>query len=134
MSRDLMKLLIVCGAIVFAVLFGMELSSSGISSVYGPMDPSIAGVHDPIHLGEDTDGAEDMNVNASAGSEDDEYAGGRYADEPEGISMDADEVPMPRLDHTPAIDRLANTAAEALQSVSRGGIQFVVHLFDKTTQ
>jgi len=125
MSRDLMKLLIVCGAIVFAVMFGMELSSNGISSVYGPMDPSSAGISTPEQLNTDA-GTEEEAANTD----------GRYADEPEGISLEGedDEVPMPRNDHTPAIDRLANSAAEALQSVTKGGIHFVVNLFDKTTK
>lgn len=124
MSRDLMKLLVVCGAIVFAVMFGMELSSSGISSVYGPMDSSSVGVSTP----------EQLNTDAGTGKKT-EDTNGRYADEPKGISLEGgDAVPMPRNDHTPAIDRLANSAAEALQSVSKGGIHFVVHLFDKTTK
>ena len=124
MSRDLMKLLIVCGAIVFAVMFGMELSSNGISSVYGPMDSSSSGVSTP----------EQLNTDESTEQKPEE-TDGRYADEPEGISLEGEnEVPMPRNDHTPAIDRLANSAAEALQSVSKGGIHFVVHLFDKTTK
>lgn len=128
MSKDLLKLVLVCGAIVFAVMFGMELSSSGITSVYGPMDPSAGGVSTPDRLNAETDANAKAKANADA-------TNGRYANEPSGISVEGtDEAAMPRLDHTPAIDKLANSTAEALQSVSRGGIQFVVHLFDKTTK
>lgn len=125
MSRDLLKVALVCGAIAFAVMFGMELSSNGISSVYGPLDSSSAGVQ----TAERSD-AGSAGTDASRAEE-----SGRYGREPAGISVEgADGAEIPRLDHTPAIDKLANSAAEALQSASRGGIQFIVRLFDKTTK
>ncbi|RUS48519.1 hypothetical protein [Cohnella sp. AR92] len=127
MSKDLIKLLVVAGAILFAVMFGMELASSGIHEVYGPLDNGGSAVSGTVR---------------------DDPESGRYGNEPRGISyeeskddakkadagQEGTEAAIPRLDHTPMVDQLAGKTADALQSVSRGGIHFLVNLFSKTTE
>lgn len=127
MSKDLVKLLLIGGAIAFAVMFGMELASSGIRDVYGPLDQTGAGV---------AERATSPSPSPSPVREDSEN--GRYGSEPDGISVDSTDgkvdAVIPRDDHMPVIDQLANKTAEMLQHASKGGIHFVVDLFSKTTE
>ncbi|GIO14828.1 hypothetical protein J19TS2_43830 [Cohnella xylanilytica] len=125
MGKDLFRLILVGGAIVFAILFGMELASSGIGDVYGPMEtPAGAGTHPEAGTRPDAATAE-----APSAEE------GRFGSEPPGISVgETEDDPIPRLDHTPVIDRLAGKTAEILQNASKGGIHFIVNLFSKTTE
>ncbi|THF74996.1 hypothetical protein [Cohnella fermenti] len=158
MSKDLVKLLVVVGAILFAILFGMELAGSGIHSVYGPIEQNAASPYG--ELSESQSGIEARGSVSgdrsgqgarTAGSGEEEPENARYGNEPEGISYDPEgaarttaggseattgegEAEIPRLDHKPVVDRLAGKTAEALQSASRGGIRFIADLFGRTTQ
>ncbi len=123
MGKDLFRLILVGGAIVFAILFGMELASNGIGDVYGPMEtPAGAGTHPEAGIRPDAGTAPSAEE-------------GRFGSEPPGISVgETDDAPIPRLDHTPVIDRLAGKTAEILQNASKDGIHFIVNLFSKTTE
>ncbi|MCC3375675.1 hypothetical protein [Cohnella sp. REN36] len=133
MGRDMLKFAVFAGLIVFAVMYGMELANSGINTVYGPVDRSgAASTRSP-------QASSPPRQTADGGRSD-----GRYADEPPGLAVDGatdaadggtavgpDGYAIPRNDHEPAVDRLAGKTAEALQSLSKGGIRFIVSLFDK---
>ncbi|WP_027091159.1 hypothetical protein [Cohnella thermotolerans] len=119
MGRDVFKLLLVGGAIAFAVMFGMELASSGINTVYGPVDAASGAAS--------TGRAEEPALSPPA-------TAGRFGSEPPGISLNGtEEAQIPRLDHKPIINKIASGTAEMLQNASRGGIRFIVGLFDKST-
>lgn len=117
MRRDTFRLLMLLGVVAFAVLYGMELSSSGISKVYGPLEQPEA-----------------TRQSTSVGEEDwtlPPRKSGNGSDLP--IRSDRQEAVIPRNDGKPLIDRISGAAAETLHDLSGGGIRFVVSLFDKVT-
>lgn len=138
MGRDMLKFAVFAGLIVFAVMYGMELANSGINTVYGPVDRSgAASARSPQQT---ADGGASQSAGRTASGRSD----GRYANEPPGLAVDgatdaagrgtavgSDGYAIPRDDHEPAVDRLAGKTAEALQNLSKGGIRFIVSLFDK---
>ena len=111
MRRDSVKLLVLAGIVAFAVLYGMELSSNGISRVYGPMDQPEA------------------TRQPAAADQGDWTLPPRATKQP--LPSANDPIVIPRNDSQPLIDRVSATAAETLHSLSSGGIRFVVSLFDK---
>jgi hypothetical protein len=124
MRRDSIRLLVIAGIVGLAVLYGMELSSDGISRVYGPMQDSEPGGQAAA------DAAGSSRVRPSA-SEDEDWTlpprkSSRY-DERETSLV------IPRSDRQPLVDRVSAATAEALHDISSGGIRFVVSLFDKVT-
>ncbi|TJY43472.1 hypothetical protein E5161_06215 [Cohnella pontilimi] len=126
MRRDSFKLLIVAGIVAFAVLYGMELASHGISTVYGPMDsPTVA--EDPASA------EEDWTLPPRRTAPD--AFGGAAAVQPEApYPWGGQEEPViPRNDRIPVVDRISGKTAEVLHGLSSGGIRFVVSLFDKMT-
>ncbi|MBB6636196.1 hypothetical protein [Cohnella thailandensis] len=139
MRKDLFKLMIVAGAILFAVLFGMELASSGIQSVYGPVDSGGSASSGGNRNEASADPVAD-NPRYQDSYEEEAPENARYGNEPEGISYDSEaaaqegEAVIPRLDRPSMVDRLAGKTAEALQSASKGGIHFIVNLFNRTTE
>ncbi|MBB6729747.1 DUF3679 domain-containing protein [Cohnella zeiphila] len=131
MARDGIKLLLAGALLLFAVMFGMELASSGISNVYGPVDPSAATAakQQADDIKKET-GKAGANADASGNADQ-----GWYGKEPDGISVSgADDPRIPRLDHKPVVDRIAGGTADLLQSVSKKGIQLISKLFSKTTE
>jgi hypothetical protein len=113
MRKDSLKLLLLAGVVAFAILYGMELSSSGISHVYGPLEQTQSTVHHPVS------GDGDWTLPPRRTGRDDTW----------------EEVPaeLPRNDRKPLVDRISGTAAETLHHLSSGGIRFVVSLFDGMT-
>ena len=134
MARDGIKLLLAGGLLLFAVMFGMELASSGISNVYGPIDPQQAGTsaeQQAVDAKRGT-GAAEASADASRGAGSDQ---GWYGSEPAGISVSGSNDPrIPRLDHKPVVDRIAGGTADLLQTVSKKGIHLIAKLFSKTTE
>lgn len=136
MRRDIVKLAIVGVLILLAMMYGMELASSGISTVYGPLEESGTRIaQDGQREAEPPDAAAEASEAAAA-----RRAGGaRFADEPPGIAYDPgtgpDAVPaIPRLDREPVVDRLAGKTAETLQQLSKSGIRLIVSLFESATE
>jgi len=115
MKKDTFRLLMLIGAIGFAVLYGMELASTGIGRVYGPMETPAAARPAPW-----------------TAEEDDEW---RLPPPERGHStyVPADPYPIARSGREPLIDRLSSATAEVLHHISGGGIRFIVSLFDKIT-
>jgi hypothetical protein len=126
MRRDSFKLLILAGIVAFAILYGMELASNGISTVYGPMDtPSVA--QDPASVQEDWT----LPTRPT-----DQGAAGRTTAVEPAVPYDWEaqtETLIPRNDRKPIVDRISGKTAEVLHGLSSGGIRFVVSLFDKMT-
>ncbi|WP_276356307.1 hypothetical protein [Cohnella caldifontis] len=123
MRRDTIRLLMLAGVVALAVLYGMELSSKGISRVYGPME-------EPNVSGQATGGSErSSNARSSENEEDWTLPPRKTASD---VKTERDLV-IPRNDRQPLVDRVSAATAEALHGISSGGIRFVVSLFDKVT-
>ncbi len=124
--------------IVIAVLYGIELTSQGLADVYGPLDqgtiasaPEVTGA-----LGAPTDG-ESTGTAAGQPSGIAELGGGKdQATVESSPSIAGDDAASPTLPSTsgePSVNRLADGTAGLLQSVSSGGIRFVVSMFEAIT-
>jgi hypothetical protein len=125
MGRDTLKLLILAGIVGFAVLYGMELSSSGIHNVYGPMESPVMR-QDPAAGGDDWT----LPVRST------ERSGTRLpaVNETDPYNWDTQgQTVIPRHDRKPIVDRISAKTGQALHGLSSGGIRFVVSLFDKVT-
>ncbi|MFD1953385.1 hypothetical protein ACFSL6_04150 [Paenibacillus thailandensis] len=138
MVKDAFKWIAVGGALVFVVLYGLEVSTSGIERIYGPIEGAAASA-----VGSEPAGAEEEERQAERMAETDAAAGAavriaelekelkeikRLAEREaiaEGIKVEEDD--------SPAINRLADGTADLLESVTTGGIRFVVSLFDSVT-
>lgn len=115
MRKDSLRLLMFAGVVAFAVLYGMELSSKGISEVYGPMDQPA----EPRQI---------MNAQEEEGED--------WTLPPQRTvsrSEYQEEILFPRNDRQPLVDQVSAAAAKTLHTISSGGIRFVVSLFDKVT-
>jgi len=116
MKKDTFRLLMLIGAIGFAVLYGMELASSGIGRVYGPMETPAAVRPAPPWTAE----------------EEEEWRLPPPTRRP-ATYVPADPYTIARSGKEPLIDRLSSATAEALHHISEGSIRFIVSLFDKIT-
>lgn len=133
MSKDGIKLLVLAGAVAFAVLYGMELASSGIASVYGPMETSAADTKStstnddawtlPPRKTDTAPSSRHGNSRTDSAADDGAYV----------YEWEADWEAVPRQTRKPIVDRISGKTAEALHDLSSGGIRFVVTLFDRIT-
>lgn len=115
MRKDTFRLVMLIGAIGFAVLYGMELASTGIQRVHGPLEAPAAVTPVP-----------------SASEEEDEWRlPPRRMVPPEYVPNEP--YVIPRSGSEPLIDRLSSATAETLHHISSGGIRFIVSLFEKFT-
>ncbi|WP_080840558.1 hypothetical protein [Cohnella massiliensis] len=135
MKRDIWKLSIVAALLVLAMMYGMELASSGISNVYGPLEGEEIRSGEAGETVPDPETAPEEARERAERTEEGTPAGQRYADEPPGIAYDSEAEPtIPRNDSEPVVDRLAGKTAETLQQLSKSGIRFIVSLFDQATE
>jgi|HigsolmetaAR203D_1030402.scaffolds.fasta_scaffold02028_4 hypothetical protein len=136
-------------AIAFFVLYGIELASDGVEDVYGPAEPrterSVPGIAanagDPYPsggrvgaqagardaVGPDSYGARPQDQHADPGSYPgwDDYGPTRYE---EGYGYDD------FAEGRGGVSRLADGTAGLLQSLAKGGIRFVVSLFESVAR
>lgn len=125
MNRKTWKLLLLGGAITFVVLFGMEMSTSGIERIYGPMDGSRQYDYDN---GEQVYANETDRRIAELEKELDDIRRIAYGDEYVGEN---ERLPgMPVEDEQAAVNKMADSTSGLLQTASSKGIRFVVSLFD----
>jgi len=132
MRRDTFKLAMLAAIVAFAVLYGMELSSRGIENVNGKVisadDESLSDVEATEEWVLPT--REPVKQRPSSSKTTDS---GKLLDEEQYNDWDAELYDIPRNDHKPLVDRVSGATAEALHGISKGGIKFVVSLFDKVT-
>jgi len=147
------------GLIVIALMYGMELASSGITKIYGPLPPAGA-------VGDAADAPASSAAGPYGGESGEEFASPppqREADLDDPVLSNARErrlarelaepedregyleepanagdaiglVPvLPPRTNEPTVNKLADGASGLLQDVSSGGIRLVVHLFDALT-
>ncbi|TVY00503.1 hypothetical protein [Cohnella terricola] len=128
MRRDTFKLLIMALILGFAVLYGMELSSRGIENVKGPWE-----TQDPSLGRSSSSSEEDWTLPPTGKKTDPSSVKKRFpaAGEESPFGEDSEQFGIPRNDREPIVDRVSGKTAEVLHDLSRGGIRFVVSLFDK---
>ncbi|MFD0672129.1 hypothetical protein [Cohnella sp. GCM10027633] len=130
MRKDTFKLLMLAGVVAFAVLYGMELSSRGIENVNGKYEPIGQSQEDPDKADEwvlptrqpDSRQKPQATERPSEASELEELN-----------DYDAELYGIPRDDRKPLVDRVSGATADVLHGLSKGGIKFVVSIFDKAT-
>ncbi|RIX54103.1 hypothetical protein D3P08_07595 [Paenibacillus nanensis] len=131
MGRHAWKWLGIGCALAFLVLFGLEMSTTGIERIYGPIEGEYA---------EGSNGIASA-VNERYESETDKRIAEleRELEEVRRLANGdgyMDEKGYPRLpgvpyeDEEPAVNKLADSTSGMLQSASSAGIRFVVSLFD----
>jgi hypothetical protein len=123
--------------IVIAVLYGIELTSQGLADVYGPLD---RGTIAPVPAQTEVMGVQTGREETEAGGQPSvitELGGGKgqAADGlASGSAADVGANPtLPAASGESSVNRLADNTAGLLQSVSSGGIRFVVSMFDAIT-
>lgn len=129
MRKDTFKLLVIAGIVAFAVLYGMELSSRGIENVNGKYEPIGESAEDP-------DKADEWALPARQPANQKPQSAERPSEARELEELndyDAELYGIPRDDRTPLVDRVSGATADVLHGLSKGGIKFVVSLFDKAT-
>lgn len=125
--------------IVIAVLYGIELTSQGLADVYGPLDRggTIAPVPEEAGAPGVQAGGEAAGTVAGQPTVITEIGAGKgqEAAEPStGIAAENGVSPtLPAPSGEPSVNRLADGTAGLLQSVSSGGIRFVVSMFEAIT-
>lgn len=133
MRRDTFKLLVLAAIVAFAVLYGMELSSRGIENVNGKIGTVDDARSDVDQADEWVLPTREPNVSKQKPSSSKREPSGGLLDEEQYNDWDAELYDVPRNDHKPLVDRVSGATAEALHGISKGGIKFVVSLFDKVT-
>ncbi len=132
MRRDTFKLAMLAAIVAFAVLYGMELSSRGIEHVNGKVvsdnDDSLSDLEVTEEWVLPTREPAKQRPSSAKTTE-----SGKLLDEEQYNDWDAELYEVPRNDHKPLVDRVSGATAEALHGISKGGIKFVVSLFDKVT-
>ncbi|MFD0586711.1 translation initiation factor 2 [Paenibacillus sp. GCM10027627] len=132
MRRNPWKWLAIGGAITFLVLFGMEMTSTGIERIYGPIEGGEGS--------QSVDGLEGAGAPEKQSDTEKRIAElereladiRKLAYSDEQIS----ETEHPRLPGVPfaeeeaAVNKLADSTSGLLESASNTGIRFVVSLFD----
>jgi hypothetical protein len=123
--------------IVIAVLYGIELTSQGLADVYGPLD---RGQSAPVPAQTEVQGEQTGQVTGEPVERQPvitQVGGGKVqaADEPGPIDgTDTGAMPtVPAASGESSVNRLADGTAGLLQSVSSGGIRFVVSMFEAIT-
>ncbi|WP_341278435.1 hypothetical protein [Paenibacillus sp. FSL H8-0537] len=147
--RDAFKWAIIGGVLVFVILYGIEMSSSGIERIYGPIEETGASSVMPadaiIRQGAETgvSGTAVPETQSIAGMSD---AASRKISElerelaevrelAEQNALYGDRLPgMPYENQEPSVNKLADGTAGLLQSFSTGSMEFIVDLFEKVTK
>ncbi|WP_042162802.1 hypothetical protein [Paenibacillus gorillae] len=143
MKRSAIKWAILGGALVFIVLYAMEMSQSGIERIYGPIEGGQTSVTLPSahSAGSSDEGVIDGSAPSSSGMS---AAAEKKIAKLEKELAEVREIAergsrrerLPGIDgraHEPAVNKLADGTSGFLQSVTTGGIKFVVSLFDSVT-
>ncbi|GLX69192.1 hypothetical protein [Paenibacillus glycanilyticus] len=140
--KGALKWVLLGGVLVFIVLYGIEMSSSGIERIYGPID----------NKGTSAIMSEDNAYNQTAADEEQVNAG------TSGLSKEADrkiaqlekelqevrKIAEQNARHErlpgissdsgePTVNKVADGTAGLLQSVSNSGIRFIASLFGSVT-
>ncbi|RJE89856.1 hypothetical protein D3P07_06420 [Paenibacillus sp. 1011MAR3C5] len=124
MKGNAWKWLAIGGAIALLVMFGLEMSNTGIERIYGPID----GEEYTAGSGAAEYATETDKRIAELERELEEIRRIAYGN---GYEGEGTRLPgMPSENDQPAVNKLADSTSGLLQSASSKGIRFVVGLFD----
>ena len=138
MKHGAWKWILVGGALTVIVLFGIEMSTTGIERIYGPMDGSLetgqtgftAGIIEQSnHASETERRIEELErelerIRELAGDEDKPEKDWLR----EKLMNQEEETPV--VDDQPAVDKIADSTSGLLKTASTSGIKLVANLFD----
>jgi hypothetical protein len=148
MRKNPFKWVIIGGALAVIVMYGLELSTSGIERVYGPVEGGQGYVSVPLQQGSAEQAADDeltyqekkiaklereleelKRAAAKGNREQTDYPG------PETEWAEEERLPgIPLDDSQPTVNQLADSTSSLLQNMSSGGIRFIVSIFDGLTE
>lgn len=143
--KSAMKWTLLGGALAFVILYGIEMSSSGIERIYGPIEaedgyteivqpePSAQPVNeiDPTRQKIEQLEKELAEIKRQAGlASDSDWSG-----EEEELPLENERLPgIPLENDQPAVNRLADSTSGLLENMSSEGIRIVVSIFDGLTK
>ncbi|MFF2090354.1 hypothetical protein [Paenibacillus sp. NPDC058174] len=145
MKRSAIKWAIMGGVLVFIVLYAMEMSQTGIERIYGPIEGGQTSVTLPSAQspgkGSGVEGVVDGSSSSPSGMS---AAAEKKIAKLEKELAEVREIAergsrrerLPGIDggsNEPAVNKLADGTSGFLQSITTGGIKFVVSLFDSVT-
>ncbi|BBH21324.1 hypothetical protein Back11_26690 [Paenibacillus baekrokdamisoli] len=162
MRRQSLKMAVVGGAVALVVLFGIDMATSGIERVNGPIDQTGALSVNPTNLYEQpvtsyesptssTRTEDNLNVdrelpanqgtNATRAQRVVDAQHGRKTQDPPKLQTDQNlqtdsygRLPgVPDLRTDSSVNQLADGTADVLQSISSKGIRFIVSFFESVT-
>lgn len=125
MKRQTWKWLLLGSALTFLILFGMELSTKGVETIYGPLDKESGYAQQPseAQYASETDRRIAELERELAEIRELAYESSRWKEE--------ERLPgMPYREDHPAVNKLADSTAGVLQNASSKGMRFVVSLFE----
>ncbi|CAM4311410.1 hypothetical protein L1N85_20745 [Paenibacillus alkaliterrae] len=149
MKRNALKWTVLGGALAIIVMYGIEMSSSGIEEIYGPIEagneyienvqPEPSAHPEPDHaLNQQQQKIAQLEkelaeIKRLAAMSDD-----AYNLKPEPVAdLPSENVRLPGVPletEQPAVNRIADSTSGLLQNMSSEGIRFVVSIFDGLTK
>ncbi|XEC96789.1 hypothetical protein AB6A23_09770 [Paenibacillus tarimensis] len=134
MKRNSVKWAVIGGVIVFMLLYGIEIATTGIESVYGPVgERRAAPVTELLPQDRYTERNNSETEPLNAGREEPVVARTPAAETDEYVYQTERLPGMYGESREPAVNRVAESTAGLLQSLSSNGIRFVVSLFESVT-
>lgn len=135
MKRNALKFTALGGAIVFIILYGIEMSSTGIERIYGPIEGGEAYVEmeSPIQTKDPSTRLVALKQQAKIAELE------KQLEEVKRLALLAEKqddrlLGIPFEGEQPAVNKIADSTSGMLQNVSSEGIRFVVSLFDGLTK
>ncbi|MCR2803206.1 hypothetical protein [Paenibacillus soyae] len=126
MKGNAWKWLAIGGALAIVVLFGIEMTSSGIERIYGPIEGEASYGTGTGLASQEERGSYESETDKRIAQLEKELEEIRRA-----YGYNGERLPgMPNEDEAPAVNKLADSTSGMLQSASSKGIRFVVDLFD----
>lgn len=126
MKGNAWKWLAIGGALAILVMFGLEMTSSGIERIYGPIEGEASYGVDAGPAAEEGSSRYESDTDKRIAQLERELEEIRRA-----YGLGGERLPgVPYEDEEPAVNKLADSTSGMLQSASSKGIRFVVGLFD----
>lgn len=147
------KWLILGGALTVILLYMLEMTTTGIERIYGPLDETAAAAQSPISTEHSSTGLIPIQTNdrqqESTGAASAKGSIQGSAIDQEIAALEAEIAELKRLAllkekeelqqkllinedaAKPAVNRMADSTSEVLQSASSTGLQFIANLFSK---
>ncbi|MEK4249586.1 hypothetical protein [Paenibacillus sp. FSL W7-1287] len=142
------KWLVLGGAITVILLYMLEMTTTGIERIYGPLDETAAAAQSqtsnekaigliPIEAADDTQASDSFKTNFTPESPIDKEIAALEAEIAElkrlALLKEKEELQQKLLLNEdaakPAVNRVADTTSEVLQNASSSGLQFIAKLF-----